>query len=81
MSKRSKFGDNVAVLDEAEGTVAEPIEEARAAPRYRVSLRADTPLAHPTLDVEAKDEADAWQKFQAANGISESTCPREIVRL
>ena len=50
-----------------------------APPRFRVTLQCPTPVAHPELDVEADDETAAWNKFCAANGISGSDHPRQIV--
>ncbi len=42
--------------------------------KYRVTLKADTPIAHPSLVVKAIGEEDARQKFMAKNGISGSEC-------
>ncbi len=41
-------------------------------PLWRVSLNCPTPLAHRTLDVEAKDADDAKEKYHKANGLSGS---------
>jgi len=49
--------------------------------RYRITLQAPTPVAHPELEVEAETESAAWQKFCAANGISDSVHDRMIVEL
>jgi len=64
--------------------VPSPASSAQAAagvPRFRVTLQCPTPVASPELDVDALDEADAWNKFCAANGISGSDHPRTIVPL
>lgn len=50
-------------------------------PRWRVSLAAQTPIAFPSLELEAADEAAAKAEFCRRNGITESTCPWTIERI
>jgi hypothetical protein len=49
--------------------------------RFHVTLTCPTPLAFPELEVEAATKDEAWQKFCAANGISDSEHLRKIVPL
>ena len=49
--------------------------------RYRVALQCPTPIPHPVLEVEADDDDEAWQKFCAANGISDSEHKRTILKM
>jgi len=51
------------------------------ATRFRVALLCPTPLEHPELDLDAANEKEAWQKFCAANGISDSDHPKTITAL
>ena len=60
---------------------AELVDPAPARARFRVALQCPTPIPHPELEVEAADDGEAWQKFCAANGISDSEHPRTIVRI
>jgi len=50
-------------------------------PRYRVTLTCPTPLAHPSLEVEADDPEKAKLAFYAANGICDSKHPMDIKRV
>lgn len=53
--------------------------EPAALSRFRVTLHCPTPIPHPQLEVEAADGDEAWRKFCAANGISDSEHERTIV--
>lgn len=46
--------------------------------KFSVVLHANTPLAHESAVIEAENGDEAWSKFCAMNGISDSTCEREI---
>ena len=69
---------------EAPGADVEPAverePEAPASPRYRVSLACPTPLAFPSLEVEARNEQEARALFCKANGISDSVHNWSVVR-
>lgn len=62
-----------------------PVQESPVRPsspaRWSVTLTCPTPLAHPTLEVEASCEAEAKQKFFDANGISGSEHSLTITRI
>lgn len=49
--------------------------------KYRCALNCPTPLAHRELVVEASTEQEAWEKFEAANGICGSRHDRTIIRV
>ena len=61
-------------------TPAPATEPSRPTFRYRVALHCPTPIPHQELEVEAADDGAAWQKFCAANGISDSEHERTVVR-
>lgn len=66
MAKKKKSDTETGAAVGAEETTDEPMR------RFRVHLEAKTPLAHPVLVVEARNEADAKRKYNHENGISGS---------
>ena len=75
MSKTTTF-----VEPDAGAFADPPVPVTPARSRFRVALQCPTPIPHPELEVEAADDGEAWQKFCAANGISDSEHKRTIVR-
>lgn len=45
---------------------------------WRVTLRANTPLAHPTLEIRATDPESAKKEFCKQNNISGSRCEWDV---
>lgn len=66
---------------ESESADGEAVAEFAAPVRYRVSLSCPTPLAHQTLTVEARSDAEARAAFNAANGISGSDHTYTVTRV
>lgn len=68
-----------------QSTETQPESAAEAKPpgtrRFRVHLSAGTPLAVNPAEVEADSDLAAWEKFCDLNGISGSTCQREITEI
>ena len=58
---------------------AEP--EVKVPGRYRVELICPTPLAHPTMVVDADGEGQARKLFCEANGICDSVHQWKIQRV
>lgn len=89
MAKHNKPQHSV---EHSEGAtaVAEPIQDIVEAPqpknpipfrKYRVHLAANTPLAHRTAEFDAQTPEGAWEQFCELNGISGSSCEREITEV
>lgn len=49
--------------------------------KFNVVLHANTPLAHESAVIAASSGDEAWSKFCEMNGISDSTCEREITEV
>lgn len=65
--------DTAADFAPAPPPAAAPSPPVAALNRYLVELRCPTPLAHPSLEVEAANEDEARAQFCEKNGISGST--------
>lgn len=77
MAKKKK----VAEVDVKVEGQADVVVEVKAKKKFLVSLACPTPLAHPSLEVEAEDEGTAWKLFQEANNIGDSIHPLTIVEV
>ena len=78
----SKFFDEAPAQQvqeqDSEPAAPEPPATPAEATRYRVELKCPTPLRAKVLEVECATESEAWDKFCVHNGISGSSCDRDI---
>jgi len=76
--KRRSMGKKKEVKAEPVAVVEPVAAKVEVGPKYRVHLNCPTPIEFRILDVEAKDEQEAWKKYCEANGISDSVHEKTI---